>query len=51
MLQKESKNNDNKKNIKISYFISLSVKYIFWQTLNVIVENQDFYRNKATFEE
>ena len=31
--------------LKILYFISMSVKRIFWQ----IVENQDLYRDKDDF--
>ena len=30
-------------------FISISVKYIFWQISNEMVENQDLYRNKYDF--
>ena len=36
-------------NCKISYFRSLSVKYISWSIFNEIVENQDLYRNKDDF--
>ena len=37
---------NEKNNVKILYFINISVKYIFWQILNEIVENQDLNRNK-----
>ena len=32
--------------LKIFYFIDMTVKCIFWQIKNKIVENQDSYRNK-----